>query len=58
MVNKVSNLEKQSLRNVSKAKAECEEAIKRHQAFIDQVRPCTLLSETAQTAPVRRRATC
>ncbi|KAI8437070.1 hypothetical protein MSG28_010430 [Choristoneura fumiferana] len=37
MVNKVSNLEKQSLRNVSKAKSECEEAIKRHQAFIDQL---------------------
>ncbi|XP_061716460.1 centrosomal protein of 131 kDa-like [Cydia pomonella] len=37
MINKVSNLEKQSLRNISKVKAECEEAIKRHQAFIDQL---------------------
>ncbi|XP_063536641.1 centrosomal protein of 131 kDa isoform X2 [Cydia strobilella] len=37
MINKVSNLEKQSLRNISRVKAECEEAIKRHQAFIDQL---------------------
>ncbi|XP_063624359.1 centrosomal protein of 131 kDa [Cydia splendana] len=37
MIHKVSNLEKQSLRNISRAKAECEEAIKRHQAFIDQL---------------------
>ncbi|XP_047990921.1 centrosomal protein of 131 kDa-like [Leguminivora glycinivorella] len=37
MINKVSNLEKQSIRNISRVKAECEEAIKRHQAFIDQL---------------------
>ncbi|XP_053609925.1 centrosomal protein of 131 kDa isoform X2 [Plodia interpunctella] len=37
MVNKVSNLEKQSLRNIAKVKQECEETIKRHQNFIDQL---------------------
>lgn len=37
MINKVSNLEKQSQRNINKIKLECEETIKRHQNFIDQV---------------------
>ncbi|CAH0692011.1 unnamed protein product [Spodoptera exigua] len=37
MINKVSNLEKQSNRNISKVKQECENTIKRHQNFIDQL---------------------
>ncbi|KAG6444606.1 centrosomal protein of 131 kDa [Manduca sexta] len=37
MIQKVSNLEKQSQRNIAKVKQECEEAIKRHQNFIDQL---------------------
>ncbi|XP_072949510.1 uncharacterized protein dila [Epargyreus clarus] len=37
MINKVSNLEKQSNRNIAKVKQECEETIKRHQNFIDQL---------------------
>ncbi|XP_047030428.1 centrosomal protein of 131 kDa [Helicoverpa zea] len=37
MINKVSNLEKQSNRNINKVKQECEETIKRHQNFIDQL---------------------
>ncbi|KAJ0176453.1 hypothetical protein K1T71_007632 [Dendrolimus kikuchii] len=37
MVHKVSNLEKQSLRNIGKVKQECEESIKKHQNFIDQL---------------------
>ncbi|XP_038220778.1 centrosomal protein of 131 kDa [Zerene cesonia] len=37
MIGKVSNLEKQSHRNIAKVKQECEETIKRHQNFIDQL---------------------
>ncbi|VVC90818.1 unnamed protein product [Leptidea sinapis] len=37
MISKVGNLEKQSHRNIAKVKQECEEAIKRHQSFIDQL---------------------
>ncbi|XP_039753596.1 centrosomal protein of 131 kDa [Pararge aegeria] len=37
MISKVSNLEKQSHRNIAKVKQECEESIKRHQSFIDQL---------------------
>ncbi|XP_045772717.1 centrosomal protein of 131 kDa [Maniola jurtina] len=37
MISKVSNLEKQSHRNIAKVKQECEETIKRHQSFIDQL---------------------
>ncbi|XP_045498667.1 centrosomal protein of 131 kDa [Colias croceus] len=37
MISKVSNLEKQSHRNIAKVKQECEETIKRHQNFIDQL---------------------
>ncbi|GBP90301.1 Centrosomal protein of 131 kDa [Eumeta japonica] len=37
MIAKVNALEKQSNRNVSKVKQECEAAIKRHQNFIDQL---------------------
>ncbi|XP_045536522.1 centrosomal protein of 131 kDa [Papilio machaon] len=37
MITKVSNLEKQSQRNILKVKQECEETIKRHQNFIDQL---------------------
>ncbi|XP_013170159.1 PREDICTED: centrosomal protein of 131 kDa isoform X2 [Papilio xuthus] len=37
MITKVSNLEKQSQRNIMKVKQECEETIKRHQNFIDQL---------------------
>lgn len=42
MIAKVGALEKQSNRNVSKVKQECEEAIKRHQNFIDQVHVSSL----------------
>ncbi|XP_049873595.1 centrosomal protein of 131 kDa [Pectinophora gossypiella] len=37
MISKVSTLEKQSHRNIAKVKQECEETIKRHQNFIDQL---------------------
>ncbi|CAH2048787.1 unnamed protein product, partial [Iphiclides podalirius] len=37
MITKVSNLEKQSQRNIMKVKQECEDTIKRHQSFIDQL---------------------
>ncbi|XP_047504018.1 centrosomal protein of 131 kDa [Pieris napi] len=37
MISKISNLEKQSHRNIGKVKQECEETIKRHQNFIDQL---------------------
>ncbi|CAK1551273.1 unnamed protein product [Leptosia nina] len=37
MISKISNLEKQSHRNIAKVKQECEETIKRHQSFIDQL---------------------
>ncbi|XP_050350508.1 centrosomal protein of 131 kDa isoform X2 [Nymphalis io] len=37
MISKVNNLEKQSHRNIAKVKQECEETIKRHQSFIDQL---------------------
>ncbi|CAH4028270.1 unnamed protein product [Pieris brassicae] len=37
MITKISNLEKQSHRNIGKVKQECEETIKRHQNFIDQL---------------------
>ncbi|KAG7308441.1 hypothetical protein JYU34_005647 [Plutella xylostella] len=37
MFNKVSNMEKQSHRSINKVKQDCEEAVKRHQTFIDQL---------------------
>lgn len=37
MLHKMSNLERQSVRNIAKVKQDCEETIKRHQNFIDQV---------------------